>query len=98
MLDIDSICFLCCSMFSLLRKVMLTNLGTEEFPEGLGADETFATDVDEANFIGTPQGYYIPPGCTNGFYYRVSMIRSTSMYTRSSMIYHFLGSDCEANM
>ena len=60
-----------CSMFSLLRMAMLS-LGTEEFPVGVQKEETYDTDVDEATFIDTPQGYYIPPGCTNGFYYRVS--------------------------
>ena len=60
---------------------MLT-LGTEEFPAGLAKEETFASDVDEATFIDTPQGYYIPPGCTNGFYYRVS-IALTKKHERS---------------
>ena len=50
----------------------MLSLGTEEFPVGVQKEETYDTDVDEATFIDTPQGYYIPPGCTNGFYYRVS--------------------------
>jgi hypothetical protein len=59
-------------MFALLRMIKLANLGTEEYPSSISKEETYQSDVDEATFIDTPQGYYIPPGCTNGFYYRVS--------------------------
>ena len=38
-------------------------MGTEVYPSSFGEE---ATDVDEAVFIDTPQGYYIPTGSTNG--------------------------------
>ena len=50
------------------------NLGTEEYPSNVAKEESYQTDVDEASFIDTPQGYYIPPGCTNGFYYRAEYV------------------------
>jgi hypothetical protein len=58
--------------------IKLTNLGTEEYPSNVAKEESFQSDVDEATFIDTPQGYYIPPGCTNGFYYRVSDFYSSA--------------------
>mmetsp|Transcript_13959 Transcript_13959/g.38251 ORF Transcript_13959/g.38251 Transcript_13959/m.38251 type:complete len:84 (+) Transcript_13959:94-345(+) len=57
-------------MFSLLRLMKLANLGTDDYPSGLSREESFQSDEDEATFINTPNGYFIPPGCTNGFYYR----------------------------
>jgi hypothetical protein len=58
--------------------IKLANLGTEEYPSNVAKEETYQSDVDEATFIDTPQGYYIPPGCTNGFYYRVSSYHSNT--------------------
>ena len=71
-------------MFDLLRMLhdarvsMLSTpvLGKGVYPkvggaDGLGSHEDFDEIGKEADYISTPDGNYIPPGCTNGHIYRV---------------------------
>ena len=44
--------------------------------DGLGSHEDFDEIAKEADYINTPDGNYIPPGCTNGHIYRVSILIS----------------------
>jgi hypothetical protein len=40
-------------------------------PNGLGSHEDWDEISKEADYINTPDGNFIPPGCTNGHIYRV---------------------------